>query len=53
MPNSNTKGYLNLVKEFKELDANKVNGTNPISPPEAWLKHFSKLLLDDIQNRSS
>ena len=49
---SNPKHYWNLVKELKELDANSVNGTNPIKP-EDWLKHFSKLLFDDKQNRSS
>ena len=52
MSDSNPKRYWNLVKELKELDANSVNGTNPISP-EDWLKHFSKLLFDDKQNRSS
>ena len=52
MSDSNPKHYWNLVRELKELDANSVNGTNPISP-EDWLKHFSKLLFDDKQNRSS
>ena len=52
MSDNNPKRYWNLVKELKELDANSVNGTNPISP-EDWLKHFSKLLFDDKQNRST
>ena len=52
MSDINPKHYWNLVKKLKELDANSVNGTNPISP-EDWLKHFSKLLFDDKQNRSS
>ena len=52
MSDSNHKRYLNLVKDVKELYANSVNGTNPISP-EDWLKHFAKLLFDDKQNRSS
>ena len=46
MTDNNPKRYWNLVKELKELDANSVNGTNPVSP-EDWLKHFSKLLYTD------
>ena len=52
MTDNNPKRYWNLVKELKELDANSVNGTNPISP-EDWLKHFSKLLFTDKQNWNS
>ena len=52
MSGSNPKRFWNLVKELRDLDANSVNGTNPISP-ENELKHFSKLLFDDKQNRSS
>ena len=40
------------MKELKEIDANSVTGTNPISP-EDWLKHFSKLLFHEKQDRSS
>ena len=49
MTDNNPKRYWNLVKELKELDANAVSGTNPISPEE-WLKHFNKLLFEDKQN---
>ena len=52
MSDSNPKRYWNLVKELKEIDANSVTGTNPISP-EDWLKHFSKLLFHEKQDRSS
>ena len=44
MSDSNPKRYWNLVKELKELDANSVNGTNPISP-EDWLKHLANFCL--------
>ena len=52
MSDSNPKRYWSLVKELKEIDANSVTGTNPISP-EDWLKHFSKLLFHEKQDRSS
>ena len=52
MSDSNPKRYWNLGKELKEIDANSVTGTNPISP-EDWLKHFSKLLFHEKQDRSS
>ena len=52
MSDNNPKRYWNLVKELRELDANSVSGTNPISPEE-WLKHFNKLWFEDKQNNCS